>query len=120
MGSIARQIAAQITSSLAALALAAAVSPQALASDFTVNPGQLQAAPESAKPGDHILLQPGTYPETITVPRGGQAGTPITITRASTSTPVLTGRWQIRAPYVTVSWLIFDGSGYGDYLIWVT
>src|SRR5690242_9050173 len=119
LGSTARLLAALITSSLAALVLATAASP-ALASDFTVNPGQLQAALDSAKPGDRILLNPGTYAESITVRQGGQAGAPITITRATANTPVLTGRWQIRAPYVTASRLIFDGSGHGDYPIWVT
>ena len=102
------------------LAVVAAVASPALASNLTVNPGQLQAALDSANPGDRILLNPGTYAETITARRGGQAGAPITITRATATTPVLTGHWVVRAPYVTASRLIFDGSAYNDYPIWVT
>ena len=104
----------------ALLAVAAVRSAPAPGTDIVVNPGQLQAALDSAQPGDRILLAPGTYSENITIRNGGQAGAPITITRATADTPVLTGRWQIRAPYVTASRLIFDGSGYGDYPIWVT
>ncbi len=85
-----------------------------------VNPGQLQAALDAANPGDQILLNPGTYTENITITHGGQAGAPITITRAAGATPVMTGRWQVRAPYISVSRLIFDGSSNGDYPIWVT
>ncbi len=100
-------------------ALAAAPSP-ARAGDFVVGPGQLQGVLNTAQPGDRIFLNPGVYASSVDVPRGGQAGRPVTITRATASTPVLAGRWQIEAPYVTVSRLIFDGSAYGDYPIWVT
>jgi hypothetical protein len=105
---------------LVAMVVLAAVPQSAGADDFVVGPGQLQGVLDSAKPGDRIFLNPGVYSAGIVVRRGGQPGVPITITRATATTPVLTGRWQIRAPYVTVSRLVFDGMAYNDYPIWVT
>ncbi len=106
--------------SLATAAVVVISAPRASATVIRARPGTLQAALDSAGPGDQVLLDPGTYPESITVHRGGGGGAPLTITRATASTPVITGPWQVRAPYVTVSRLIFDGSPYADYPIWVT
>ena len=105
---------------LVAVAALAAVPSSARADDFVVGPGQLQGVLDSARAGDRIFLNPGVYSAGVVVSRGGQPGAPVTITRATAATPVLTGRWQVRAPYVTVSRLIFDGVAYSDYPIWVT
>jgi Right handed beta helix region len=95
--------------------------------------GNLQAAITAAAPGDNVYLRPScggcpsTYGDSINITNGGTVTSPITIARGNSPTPVLSGRWQIRAPYITVSRLIFDGGwtgsgtpNYFDYPIWVT
>ena len=51
----------------------------------------IQAAAERAKPGDSILVYEGTYRETVTFPRSGAVGAPITVSPADGGKVVVSG-----------------------------
>jgi len=52
-----------------------------------------------AQPGDTVLLQDGTYRETITAPRDGLAGSPITVAAAPGARPVISGLDPVAGPW---------------------
>jgi len=51
----------------------------------------INRAAKQAKPGDAILIRPGTYREHVVVPRGGTAGAPITFYAEQPDTVVIDG-----------------------------
>lgn len=52
----------------------------------------LKAALGGARPGDEIVLGPGAYPDSYTIPASGTAGAPIVIRPSAEAGAVLTGR----------------------------
>jgi hypothetical protein len=71
-------------------------------------------AARAARPGDVVLINPGTYLETIDLNRSGRPGAPITLAAATPGTVTISG---LGLPYllggaashVRVSGLVFDG-----------
>jgi hypothetical protein len=65
----------------------------------------IQAAADSAQPGDTIQVKGGTYREYVTITRHGTRAAPITFMAAPGQRPVLSGGgWRVAA-----QWVIVDG-----------
>ncbi len=91
------------------------VAPGAAGSGTKAAPfGAVQAALDAAQPGDTVLVQTGTYKESIRTVRNGSAGAPITIRAHDESGPVvliIRGTvLQIDHSFVVVEKLIFDAA----------
>lgn len=69
----------------------------------------IQHALDLARPGDAVLLEPGSYPEAVTIERGGTAAAPVRLAARVEGEAVVTGRVKIAADNVVVSGLVVVG-----------
>ncbi len=69
----------------------------------------IQQALDTARAGDTIEVASGTYPEALTVSRGGRPGSRLRLVAAAGARPVITGRLKIVGDYVVVSGFRFRG-----------
>ena len=76
--------------------------------------GRIQDALNAAHAGDTVVIDAGTYAETLRTVRAGSAGASITLRGAGDRGSVVVranGRvMTVSHPYVTVERLVFDGS----------
>lgn len=68
-----------------------------------------------ARPGDHVVVRGGTYPEVTVVGPRGTARRPITLRAAPGEHPVVSNGFKLRgARHIRVTGLTFDGSSRSD------
>jgi len=84
---------------------------------ITVSPGQsIDAAMDSANPGDHVVVKPGVYKETLSISKSGLAGKPIVLRAETPGTVTIdaTGKTFALTPnggtYIFISGLTFSGA----------
>lgn len=69
----------------------------------------IRRALRSVRPGDTVVVGPGTYPETLVESRSGRASAPIAIAALPGERPTITGRLKITGSWVRVSGFLFRG-----------
>ncbi|MDX6510805.1 MAG: hypothetical protein QOE36_309 [Gaiellaceae bacterium] len=69
----------------------------------------IRRALRSLRPGDVVVVGPGTYPETLVESRSGRANAPIAIAALPGERPTITGRLKISGSWVRVSGFLFRG-----------
>lgn len=69
----------------------------------------IQHALDQLRPGDSVVVAPGTYPDDLTLERSGTSAAPVTLTSGGGERPVVTGRLKVTASNVVVSGLVFQG-----------
>jgi hypothetical protein len=68
---------------------------------------QLAAAVQSAAPGDLIRVAAGTYTSPPELTRSGTASAPVAV--CGTGAPILKQQFRVRANYVVIAGLVFEG-----------
>jgi len=97
----------KLLSSLAVAGLLLAASPL-FAETVTVGPGQsLQEASDRLQPGDTLLLEEGTYYQSLKLTRSGTAGNPITIKAKTPGKVVITGAMETTPKFERVEGAIY-------------
>lgn len=69
----------------------------------------IQHALDRVRPGDAVVVAPGTYPGDVTLTRSGTVSAPVTLRSAEGARPVITGRLKVTASHAVVSGLVFAG-----------
>lgn len=69
----------------------------------------IQHAANRVKPGQTIVVTPGTYDEDLTLRRSGTPTAPVRLTAAGSVRPLLRGRLKVTASNAIISGLIFEG-----------
>jgi len=69
----------------------------------------IQHAANRVKPGQTIVVTPGTYDEDVTLARSGTPKAPVRLTAAGSVRPLLTGRLKVTASNAVVSGFSFEG-----------
>jgi len=112
-GSLTLAAAACLASATQAQAAVPAPIPESQGRVVSLAPGQsVQAALDSAQPGDRITLKGGTYTGDIQTGAKGTASAPVTLTSAPGETATIAGAFKANgAAYLRVTRLKFDGQG---------
>jgi hypothetical protein len=116
----------KLLSSLAVAGLLLAASPL-FAETVTVGPGQsLQEASDRLQPGDTLLLEEGTYYQSLKLTRSGTAGNPITIKAKAPGKVIITGAMettpkfeQVEGAVYKTKWAAKNWKGSGTGQAWV-
>ena len=69
----------------------------------------IQHAADLVRPGETIVVTPGTYAEDLTLARSGTPTAPVRLTSSGAERPLLTGRIKVTASNAIISGLIFAG-----------